>query len=389
MNEGQTVFSQLMAHMPLRDFRRCVDRYRGDHRSRRLSCLDQFLGMAFAQLTYRESLRDIEACLRAAPTKLYHMGFRGRIARNTLAAANQKRDWRIFNDVALGLIATAQSLYTDEPWGLLLQRAVYALDATTIDLCLALFPWAKFRKKKGGIKVHTLLNVRTHIPAFICVTPAQVHEVNILDEIAVEPGAVYVMDRAYLDYARLNRVKSGGAFFVTRPKKNSQFERLCSRPVDKSKGLRCDQTVKLKGHYAAKDYPDQLRRIGFIDPETRKKLFFITNNFAWSATTVAAVYKARWQVELFFKWIKQHLRIKAFYGTSKNAVKTQIWIAISVYVLVAIFKRRLKLTQSLYEILQILSVSLFEKTQAQELFTRTSMPENTPHSHNQLLLFDF
>jgi hypothetical protein len=389
MNDGQTVFSQLMEQLPSRDFRRCVRRYRGDHRARRLSCLDQFLGMAFAQLTFRESLRDIEACLRSAPTKLYHMGFRGRIARNTLAVANQKRDWRIYGDFALGLIATAQTLYADEPWGLLLKRAVYALDSTTIDLCLALFPWAKFRKKKGGIKVHTLLNVRTHIPAFVCVTPALVHDVNILDEITVEPGAIYVMDRAYLDYSRLYRVKTCGAFFVTRPKKNSQFARVYSRPINKAAGIRSDHTVRLSSFYPTKDYPDQLRRIRFLDPETKKKLSFLTNNFEWAATTIAAIYKSRWQIELFFKWIKQHLRIKAFYGTSENAVKTQIWISISVYVLVALFKRRLNLPQSLYEILQVLSVTLFEKIPVQQLFARTDVPENAGDSSNQLLLFDF
>jgi hypothetical protein len=351
--------------------------------------MDQFLCMAFAQLTYRESLRDIETCLKAVSGKLYHMGFRGRIARNTLAVANQKRDWRIYGDFAQTLIATAQKLYAHEPWGLVLKRTVYALDSTTVDLCLALFPWAKFRRKKGGIKIHTLLNVRTHIPAFVCVTAANIHDVNILDELIVEPGAVYVMDRAYLDYDRLHRIKNCGAFFVTRPKKNSKFERVYSRPVDKSSGLRHDQTVKFTGFYAGKEYPDHLRRIRFVDPDTGKRLTFLTNNFTWSAMTIATLYKSRWQVELFFKWVKQHLRIKAFFGTSENAVKTQIWISISVYVLVAIFKRRLGLTQSLYEILQVLSLNLFEKSIVAELFTEAAIPDQSWDSANQLLLFDF
>jgi len=389
MNEGRTVFAQLMGHLPLAEFRGCVSRYGGNYRLRRMSCMDQFLAMAFAQLTFRESLRDIVACLGTVRGKLYHMGFRGRIARNTLAVANQKRDWRIYCDFAKVLIGVAQDLYAEEPWALLLKRTVYALDSTTVDLCLALFPWAKFRRAKGGLKIHTLLNVRTHIPAFVCVTAANVHDVNILDDIVVEPGAVYVMDRGYLDYGRLFRLKTCGAFFVTRAKKNAQFERVYSHPVERAAGVRCDQTVKLVSFYPAQDYPDHLRRIVFVDPETQKRLAFLTNNFTWAATTVTALYKSRWQVELFFKWIKQHLRIKAFFGESENAVKTQIWISLSIYVLVAIFKHRLGLRQSLYETLQILSVSLFEKTLVAELFADTTVSEGTRESRNQLLLFDF
>ena len=344
--------------------------------------------MAFAQLTYRESLRDIEACLRAVPTRLYHMGFRGKMARNTLAVANQKRDWRIYANFAYVLIATAQKLYATEPWGLTLKRTVYALDSSTIDLCLSLFPWAKFRRRKGGIKLHTLLNVRTHIPSFLLVTPAKVHDVNVLDAIIFEPGSVYIMDRAYVDYERLHRLHQSAAYFVTRPRKNFRFNRVYSHPVDPATGVCSDQTVKLVTFYSAQSYPEHLRRIRFVDPETKKKLTFITNNFAWSSATIARLYKARWQVELFFKWIKQHLRIKAFFGTSENAVKTQIWISISVFVLVAILKKRLNLPQSQYEILQVLSVSLFEKVPVPELLAKTTWHESQGESPNQLLLFD-
>jgi hypothetical protein len=388
MFTGSTVFSQLIEHMPVYEFHKCVQRYRGDHRIRRLSCLDQFRGMAFAQLTYRESLRDIEACLRSVPGKLYHMGFRVPIARNTLAVANEKRDWRIFADFALVLIGIAQPLYAGEPWGLTLRRTVYALDSTTIDLCLALFPWAKFRRKKGGIKVHTLFNVRTHIPSFILVTHARVHDVNALDMLIFEPGSVYIMDRAYVDYERLFRIHQANAFFVTRPRKSFRFKRVYSHPVDRTTGVQSDQTVKLVSFYSQQGFPQHLRRIRFVDQETQKKFTFITNNFTWSAATIAKLYKSRWQVELFFKWIKQHLRIKAFFGTSENAVKTQIWISISVYVLVAILKKRLNLERTMYEILQVLSVNQFEKTPIDELLRDFSVASDQGDSPKQLTLFD-
>ena len=392
MFSGTTIFSQVMQHLPLHEFHKCVDRYKGDFHIRSLSCLDQFRAMAFAQLTFRESLRDIETCLRAVSTKLYHMGFRGSIRRSTLADANEKRDWRIFADFTFLLIDIAQQLYAHEPWAVSLRRSVYALDSTTIDLCLALFPWAKFRRTKGGIKIHTLLNVRTHIPSFILVTPAKVHDVNVLDELIYEPGSVYIMDRAYVDYERLHRIHQHGAFFVTRPKKSFRFARIYSHPIDshaRQAGVQSDQTVKLVIYYSAKGYPDQLRRVRFVDPETQKKLSFITNNFAWSSVTIAKLYKARWQVELFFKWIKQHLRIKAFFGTSENAVKVQVWISIAVYVLVAILRKRLKLEQSMHEILQVLSVNQFEKASMEEVLRTFSCSENVEEECNQLPLFDF
>ena len=344
--------------------------------------------MAFAQLTYRESLRDIEACLRASGSKLYHVGIRGKVSRNTLAHANETRDWHIYADFAQILIHTARTLYAEESFGLHLKRTVYSLDSTTIDLCLALFPWATFRKRKGAVKLHTLLDVRGSIPTVIIITPGSVHDVNILDELLFEAGAIYVMDRGYVDFARLHRIQESSAFFVTRAKSNFQFRRLYSRPVDKSTGLQCDQTIALTGVNSQKRYPDKLRRIRYRDPETHKQFNFITNNFTLSALTIVKLYRARWRVELFFKWIKQHLRIKAFYGTSENAVKTQIWIAISVYVLVAIVKKQLGLEPSLYTILQILSVTLFEKTPILQALSQIEPPQTDPHDQKQLILFN-
>ena len=389
MNSGRTVFSQLMDFLPKYDFTRCVDRYRGNHRVRSFSCLDQYRCMAFAQLTYRESLRDIECCLRAMREKLYHMGIRGKISRSTLADANEKRDWRIYCDFAQVLIHIARKLYADDDFGLELEETVYALDASTIDLCLSLFPWARFRKTKGAIKLHTLLDLRGNIPAFIAITDGKVHDVNILDELIPELGAIYVMDRGYLDFARLYAINQTPAFFVVRSKRNTKFRRIYSRLIDKSTGLRCDQTVAFTGFYSKKDYPEKLRRIKFFDSEKKKTLNFLTNNFTLPALTIAELYRYRWQIELFFKWIKQHLRIKAFYGTSMNAVKTQIWIAISVYVLVAIVKKRLNLEQSLYTILQILSVTLFEKMPILQVFQRFDYIEHLPNTCNQLKLFEY
>ncbi len=388
MNTGRTIFSQVMDYLPMREFRRCVTRYRGHYKVQSFSCLDQFLCMAFAQLTYREGLRDIEACLRAMGPKLYHSGFRGRISRSTLADANEKRDWRIYADFAQTLIGTARKLYADEDFGLELDNTVYALDASNIDLCLSLFPWAKFRKTKGAVKLHTLLDLRGSIPTFISITDGKVHDVNILDELIVEPGSIYVMDRGYLDFARLYRMDQCGAFFVTRAKINTVKKRQYSRQIDKSTGLRCDQTVVLTGFYAKKDYPDQLRCVKFYDDNTGKRFVFLTNNFSLPALTIAQLYKLRWRVELFFKWIKQHLRIKAFYGTSENAVKTQIWTAISAYVLVAILKKRLQLEMSLYTILQILSVTLFEKTPILQALSHADYISMEGVDCNQLNLFN-
>ncbi|MEJ2024142.1 MAG: IS4 family transposase [Deltaproteobacteria bacterium] len=389
MNSGRTVFSQLMDFLPKYDFTRCVNRYRGNHRVRSFSCLDQFRCMAFAQLTYRESLRDIECCLRAMREKLYHMGIRGNISRSTLADANEKRDWRIYCDFAQLLIHVARRLYADDDFGLELEETVYALDASTIDLCLSLFPWARFRRTKGAIKLHTLLDLRGNIPAFITITDGKVHEVNMLDELIPELGAIYVMDRGYLDFARLYAIDQFPAFFVVRSKHNTRFRRIYSRPIDKSTGLRCDQTITFTGFYSKKDYPEKLRRIKFFDTEKKKTLNFLTNNFTLPALTIAELYRYRWQIELFFKWIKQHLRIKGFYGTSVNAVKTQIWIAISVYVLVAIIKKRLNLEQSLYTILQILSVTLFEKMPILQVFQHFDYTECLPNACNQLKLFEY
>ena len=387
MNEGRTIFSQLISFLPDREFRRCVTRYGGDSRLRGFSCWDQYLAMAFAQLTYRDSLRDIEACLRALGGKLYHLGFRGRVARSTLADANETHDWRIFADFAQVLIRIARPLYAQDPMGVDLDQSLYALDSTTIDLCLSLFPWAKFRRRKAAVKMHTLLDLHGNIPTFIRVTSGDVHDVNILDEIAPEAGAFYVMDRGYIDFDRLYVFTLSSAFFVVRTKSNILLQRRCSRPVDKSTGVRSDQTVILSSFQSASVYPDPLRKVSYVDAETDQRLVFLTNNFILPALTIAQIYKQRWQVELFFKWIKQHLRIKAFYGTSYNAVKTQIWIAVSVYVLVAIIRKRLGLKASLYQILQILSVTLFEKTPILRALQTTDPQFELPDSDNQLNLF--
>jgi len=388
MNAGRTVFSQIMDFVPLRDFRKCVKRYHGNHKVQEFSCMDQFLCMAFAQLTYRESLRDIEACLRAMESKLYHMGIRSRISKSTLADANENRDWRIYGDFAQVLIHIAKGLYIKEEFGVELDQTVYALDSTTIDLCLSLFPWARFRKYKAGVKLHTLLDLRGNIPTFIRITEALMHDVNILDDIIPEAGAFYIMDRGYLDFGRLYIFHQSLAFFVTRAKGNFQFRRLYSHPIDKSTGLRSDQTIALSSFYPSKDYPEKLRRIHYLDKETEQNLVFLTNCFTLPAITIAQLYKCRWQVELFFKWIKQHLRIKAFFGTSENAVKTQIWIAISVYVLVAIIKKELNLDLNLYTILQILSVTLFEKVSILQVLMDAGYKTDSSDSCNQLMLFD-
>jgi IS4 transposase len=390
MYEGRTVFSQLLDHLPRHTFRRVVKRYRGDHRVRSFTCWDQFLAMVFAQFTYRESLRDIEACLGAIPERLYHLGFRSPVvARATLADANEKRDWRIYADFAQVLIHEARRLYTGESLGLDLDQTVYALDATTIDLCLALFPWAHFRRRKGAIKLHTLLDLQGNIPTFIRITPGTVNELNILDELIPEPGSVYVMDRGYTDFRRLYRWHQAQAFFVIRGKKGLDFRRRYSHPVDKATGLLCDQTIVLQGPKTSTLFPEPLRRIGVRDLETGKRITLLTNHFHLSAGTVAELYRCRWQVELFFKWIKQHLRIKAFYGTSENAVKTQIWIAITVYVLVAIVRKRLGIERDLYTLLQILSVTLLEKTELlQALSIRDRTGDEDPFP-NQLQLFNF
>jgi hypothetical protein len=387
MNPGQTIFSQLMDFLPSYEFRQCVERYNGNYKVKSFSCWDQFLSMAFAQLTYRESLRDIQACLRVAQNKLYHMGFRGKISRNTLANANQVRDWRIYADFAQVLIGIARPLYAKDDFGLELEQTVYALDSTTINLCLSLFPWATFRKRKGAVKLHTLLDLHGSIPTMILVTHGKVHDVKILDSLLIEPGSIYVMDRGYLDFARLHKIHQASAFFVTRAKTNFDFKRLYSHEADKSLGIQCDQSVVLMGFYSKKDYPEKLRRIRFLDPESGKRLIFLTNNFILPAQAIADLYRCRWQVELFFKWIKQHLRIKAFYGTSENAVKAQIWIAISIYVLVAIVKKRMNLELSLYTILQILSVSLFEKVPLYQAFSDQHYNELMPNDGNQLKLF--
>ena len=388
MNSGKTVFAQLMDFLPTYEFHQCVERYGGEYKVKTFSCWDQYLSMAFAQLTYRESLRDIEACLRAAEPKLYHMGIRGRVSRNTLANANQVRDWRIYEDFAQILIGRARKLYIHDSFGVDLGHTVYALDSTTIDLCLSLFPWAKFRRRKGAVKLHTLLDLRGSIPTVVIVTHGKVHDVNILDQIGMEPGAFYVMDRGYLDFARLHRIHASGAFFVTRAKRNFRFIRIYSQNADKSAGVQCDQIVVPENFYAKKDYPSKLRRIRYYDAENNAHLVFLTNNLTLSARTIADLYRCRWRVELFFKWIKQHLRIKAFYGTTENAVKTQVWIAISVYVLVAIVRKILKLDQSLYTILQILSVTLFEKTSILQAFSRVECEKWDGNVGKQLSLFE-
>ena len=387
MNEGKIIFSQVMEHLPLHEFRKCIQRYQGEHKVIRFSCLDQFYSMAFAQLTYRESLRDIEACLQAQHTKLYHMGIRSQVFRNTLANANQQRDWRIYADFAQVLIQIARTLYVNDDFGVELSQTAYALDATTIDLCLNLFPWARFRKKKGAVKLHTLLDLRGSIPTFISITDGKVHDVNVLDELILEIGSFYIMDRGYLDFERLYRITTTPAFFVTRARSNMSCKRIEAREVDKTTGLICDQTILLKNFYAKKDYPDKLRRIKYHDAETDKILVFLTNNFSLPALIIAQLYKRRWRVELFFKWIKQHLRIKNFYGTSENAVKTQIWIAISMYVLVAIMKKRLHLDLSLYKILQVLSVTIFEKMPIQHVFAGDYEKMSMNEFCNQLNLF--
>ena len=388
MNIGQTVFAQLMEFIPTYDFQICVDRYQGHRYVKNFSCWDQFLSLAFAQLTYRESLRDLEACLRAQQPKLYHMGFRGQVSRHTLAHANEHRDWRIYADFAQGLIRTARDLYHHEPLGVELDETVYAFDSTTIDLCLTLFPWAQFRRRKSAVKVHTLWDLRGSIPTNVYVTGGQVHDVNLLDQLLLEVGACYLMDRGYVDFARLYLFEQASAFFITRAKKNMQFYLRTSRPVDRSTGLRCDQTIRLTGIRTAQRYPEALRRIVYFDAEKESRLTFLTNNFRLLPLTIAQLYRARWQVELFFRWIKQHLYIKAFYGTSANAVKTQVWVALSVYVLVAIVKKQLGLDQSLYQILQILSITIFEKTPiSQGFFNVADETENMNHA-KQLNLFE-
>lgn len=384
MYQGKTVFAQLMDFFPLHHFRRCVVRYNGNKGVRTFSCWDQFLCMAFAQLTYRESLRDIECCLRSLHQKLYHAGIKGTISRSTLADANEIRDWRIYSDFAQVLIHQAREDHFD----LELEETVYALDASTIDLCLSLFPWAKFRNTKAAVKLHTLLDLRGNIPSFIAITDGKVHDVNILDILLLESGAIYVMDRGYLDFSRLYTIQQGHGFFVTRLKNNTQFNRVYSHPVDKSTGVQCDQTIVLSGFYSRKAYPDQLRRIKFIDLEKQKRFDFLTYQFSLSSLTIADLYRHRWKVELFFKWIKQHLRIKAFYGTSENAVKTQIWIAVSIYVLVSIVKKRLRLDQSLYTILQILSLTLFERIPLYQAVTNCNYKIEPPVSDRQLNLFN-
>ena len=391
MHIGKLVFSQVLEHLPMHTFRRCVQRYDGNHKIKSFSCLDQFLCMAFAQLTYRESLRDIEACLRAQREKLYHMGIRGGVSRNTLANANKVRDWRIYADFAHALIKIARPLYAEEDLGLDLDNTIYALDASTVDLCLSVFPWALFRSTKSAVKLHTLLDLRGNIPTFIYISDGKLHDVNVLDILIPEPGAFYIMDRGYLDFGRLFSMDQAGAFFVIRAKSNTVYQRRYSHPVSsvaRASGVKCDQTIILTGVKATDDYPQPLRRIKYHDSKTEKTFNFLTNNFTIPAQTIADLYRYRWQVELFFKWIKQHLRIKAFFGTSENAVKSQIWIAISVYVLVAIIKKQLKLETELYTILQILSLTLFEKTPLDQLLMMSDYKDKECAMDNQLNLFD-
>jgi len=389
MFAGRLIFKQVMDLMPLSTFRRCVAKYQGNYRVKTFSCLDQFLCMAFAQITFRESLRDIEVCLRSQNKKLYHMGIRGKVSRSTLADANENRDWRIYAELAQSLIATARDLYREDSFIEDLDETVYALDSTTIDLCLSVFPWATFRKRKAAIKLHTLLDLKGNIPTFIHISDGKLHDVNALDLLPLEVGAYYVMDRGYLDFERLHAFNQIPAFFVTRTKSNTRYKRRYSAPVDKSTGLMCDQKIMLTGFYTRKDYPDLLRRVKYHDVKTNKTLVFLTNNFSLPALTITQLYHSRWQVELFFKWIKQHLRIKNFFGTSENAVKSQIWIAVSVYVLVAIMKKRFNLQDSLYTILQILSVSVFEKIPIYQLVTERDYKRNDTVACNQLKLFDY
>ena len=387
MNTGKLVFAQVMAHLPLTTFRRCVARYDGEHKVKHFTCLDQYLCMAFAQLTYRESLRDIEACLRSQAAKLYHMGFRSTVARNTLANANSVRDWRIYADFAQSLISIARKLYAEESFGVDLSNTVYALDATTIDLCLSVFPWAPFRSTKAAVKMHTLLDLRGNIPSFIHISDGKWHEVNVFDMLVPEAGAFYIMDRGYIDFEQLHRLHQAGSFYVIRAKSNLRFQRRYSLESDRAAGIICDQIGTLTGFYSIKDYPTPLRRVRIKDDEG-KTLVFLTNNIDLPARTIADLYRCRWQVELFFKWIKQHLRIKSFFGTSENAVKSQIWIAVSVYVLVAILKKRLKLSASLYEILQILSLTMFERNPLDQLLARIPPSSDLLENPNQLILFD-
>ncbi len=388
MHSDKFVLSQLLDWIHPQQFQRCVARYGGDYKVRRFSCWDQFLCLAFAQLTYRESLRDIEACLRSRRPQLYHLGLRGEVARSTLAEANESRDWRIYADLARGLIRQARQLYATDDLGVELEQTAYALDATTIDLCLSLFPWARFRRTKGAVKMHTLLDVRGSIPTTVCVTEGRTHEVNWLDQLTFESNAIYIMDRGYLDFARLYAIEQAQAFFVIRAKDRLNYCRLHSHPVARATGLRSDQTISLTGFYSAKAYPDKLRRVRFYDVEQARALVFLTNHFGLPALTVSRLYCLRWRVELFFKWIKQHLRIKAFYGTSPNAVRTQLWIAVSVYVLVAIIRKQLNIEASMFTILQILSVSAFDKTPLPQLLANAELQTLTDDSHNQLLLFN-
>jgi hypothetical protein len=388
MNQGQTIFSQIIDFLPKNKFRHCVNRYGGNHRIRSFTCYDQFLCMAFAQLAYRESLRDIECCLRAMREKLYHMGFRGKVSRSTLADANEIRDWRIYSDFAQILIHEARRLYVDDDFGLELKETVYALDSSTIDLCLSVFPWARFRKTKGAVKLHTLLDLRGDIPTFIWITDGKIHDVNVLDHLIPEPGSIYIMDRAYLDFLRLYQLHLCSTIFIIRSKTNTGLRRLYSHKIDKSTGVRCDQTVVLTGYYSKKDYPDKLRRIKYFDADKGRSFVFLTNQFTLPPAIIAELYRYRWRVEIFFKWIKQHLRIKSFFGTSENAVKTQIWIAVSAYVLVAIMKKRLKIDLTLYTILQILSISLFEKKPILQALTADDYKNQITSSHIQLKLFE-
>jgi hypothetical protein len=388
MNTGKTVFSQVVSQLPIHHLRQCIARYRGNHKVKHFSCYDQYLCMVFAQLTFRESLRDIEACLRAQKSKLYHMGVRGGISRNTLANANKVRDWRIYADFAQVLINRARDLYSNEDFGVDLDETVYALDSSTIDLSLSTFPWAHFRSTKAAVKLHTLLDLRGNIPTFLHISDGKLHDVNILDELIPEPASFYIMDRGYLDFARLYRIDQLSAFFVIRAKSNFKFSRIHSHQIDKSTGLRCDQTVKLAGFYSSQYYPGRLRRIKYFDTTTEKHLVFLTNNFSLPAHVIAELYRCRWQVELFFKWIKQHLRIKSFFGTSENAVKSQIWIAVSVYVTVAIIKKQLGIEASLYKMLQILSVTVFEKISLIQLFDESEYKVTSENINKQLKLFD-
>lgn len=388
MHKGKSVFSQTLDFLPRKQFRKCVNRYNGNYRTRSFTCYEQFLCMAFAQLSYRDSLRDTVLCLRALHNKLHHAGIQSKVSRSTLADANEKRDWRIYCDFAQVLISKARKLYANEDFGLELDETVYALDSSTIDLCRSVFPWAKFRSTKSGVKLHTLLDLRGNIPSFVSITDAKIHDVNILDDLIAEPGAIYVMDRAYLDYGRLYSMHLCSSFFILRAKRNSRLRRLYSAPVDKASGVICDQTVMPVNEYAVEAYPDKLRRIKYYDEDTKQRFVFLTNNFSIDSRTIADLYKCRWQVELFFKWIKQHLRIKKFFGFSENAVKTQIWIAISSYLLVAIMKKELKLNETLYTILQVVSMTLFEKIPIYQLFNESNYSSKFTTGHIQLNLFD-